>query len=257
VATGTFRVGTSGYQYDHWVNHLYPEDLPKSKWFARYAEEFDSVEINNTFYHLPAPDTFDAWRDQTPPGFRYALKYSRFGTHMKKLKDPDQHAPRFVEHAERLRSFLGPILVQLPPNWNVDLERLKEFLVNLPRRHRWAVELRNPSWFTDDVFDALRAHNVALCLHDLVDNHPQEVTADWVYLRFHGPNPANPYTEAYSPQALRAAADRITQWRDEERDVFAYFNNDQDAHAVKNARKLREFVMGDGCGRRGGSETAR
>ncbi len=241
---GELRVGTSGYQYDHWRGRFYPEGVPKTGWFDVYAEQFDAVEINNTFYNLPAAETFDQWREQTPPGFRYALKYSRYGSHLKHLKDPDQHVEPFVERAERLGAYLGPILVQLPPAWRVDTARLGDFLAALPQRLRWVLEVRHASWLCDDVYAALREHGVALCLHDLLPDHPHERTADWTYLRFHGPNQDNKYAGRYSPQALTAIARRIETWLCDGCDVYAYFNNDENAYAVDNARDLRRYVTG-------------
>lgn len=238
-----FRVGTSGYQYNHWRGRFYPEKLAKRRWFAHYAEHFDTVEINNTFYNLPNAETFDAWREQTPRGFVYALKYSRFGTHVKRLKDPETHLGVFTERAARLAGALGPILVQLPPNWRAVPERLDAFLDAAPRACRWAVEFRDPSWFDAPVYEILRRHNVPMCIHDMIDNHPREITADWVYLRFHGPR--GDYAGSYQPQALAGAARRIRAHLEEGRDVFAYFNNDAEGHAVENARDLRRYVQGD------------
>ncbi len=239
---GKLRVGTSGYQYDHWRGVLYPDEAPKREWFGLYTRQFTTVEINNTFYHLPAATTFDNWRDQAPRGFCYALKYSRYGSHLKHMKDPHQHVDRFVERAKRLGAYLGPILVQLPPHWRVDLERLDSFLAALPRGHRWAVELRDATWLCERVYSALRRHSVALCIHDLLPDHPSELTAGWTYLRFHGPAPERKYAGSYPYQALRAAAQRIDQWLSAGCDVHAYFNNDERGHAVQNALDLLRFV---------------
>ncbi len=237
----TFRVGTSGWQYDHWEEVFYPPELKKSEWFAYYAEHFDTVEVNNTFYHLPDPETFDAWREQAPPGFRYTLKFSRYGSHLKKLKDPQASIGAFLECAERLRAHLGMILVQLPPNWRADVERLDAFLSAAPKRIRWAVEFREASWLCEEVFDVLRSHSAALCVHDMLPDHPREVTTDRVYLRFHGPGPWGGYTD----QALSAAARRIEKHLDAGRDVYAYFNNDAHGYAVRNATDLRRYVQED------------
>lgn len=235
---GTPRIGTSGWQYDHWKEVFYPPELKKAEWFEQYATHFDTVEVNNTFYHLPEAETFDAWREQTPRGFRYTLKFSRYGTHLKKLKDPADSIGLFLERAERLGSFLGPILVQLPPNWNADVERLADFLAAAPKRRRWAVEFRDPDWLTEEVFDVLRRNNAALVVHDLIKDHPRETTADWVYLRFHGPGPWGEYPH----QALSASARRIRSHLDAGRDVYAYFNNDAHGYAVRNALDLRRYV---------------
>ncbi len=235
---GTLRVGTSGWQYDHWRSRFYPADLPKKRWFDFYAGRFGTVEINSTFYRLPEAATFDGWREAAPRGFRYAVKYSRYGSHLKRLKDPQRHLDAFVERASRLKRALGPVLVQLPPNFKADPVRLDAFLAAAPRRWRWAVEFRDPSWLDDAVFEVLEKRGAALCIHDLLDDHPRRVTAGFVYLRFHGKN----YGGSYSPQRLTAEAKRIRGWLGEGLDVFAYFNNDRGGHAVHNARELRRYA---------------
>jgi uncharacterized protein YecE (DUF72 family) len=232
------RIGTSGYQYDHWRGIFYPEELPKKQWLAMYVCRFDTVEINNTFYHLPQASTFDHWRSQAPPGFCFALKYSRFGTHLKHLKDPPVHLKPFVENAERLKPYLGPILVQLPPQWGVDTARLEQFLAEAPSRLRWAIEFRHPSWLCEPVYRILREHKAALCIHDKLD-HPRVVTAGWTYIRYHGGAEEG---GNYSQEFLRAEAGRIRGYLDEGLDVYAYFNNDQHGHAFRNAADLHRLV---------------
>ena len=237
---GQFRVGTSGYQYDHWRGLFYPEELAKPRWFAYYANHFDTVEINNTFYGLPAAETFDGWRKQAPAGFCYALKFSRYGSHIKRLKEPRQTIKTFLQRARRLKTLLGPILVQLPPKWNVDIDRLASFLSNAPGSVRWAFEFRDSSWLCAEVFTLLQRHRAALCIHDLIEDHPREITADWIYLRFHGDH----YSGSYSPQALKSQAKWIRRQLSDGADVFAYFNNDAQGYAVENAVELRRYVVG-------------
>lgn len=239
---GRLRIGTSGYQYDHWRGRFYPPGCPKRCWLGYYAGHFDALEINNTFYRLPSEETFDGWREAAPPGFRFALKYSRYGSHLKRLREPEEHVARFVERAERLGSFLGPILVQLPPRWGVDVERLAGFLEATPHRRRWALEFRDPSWLCEPVYALLREHRAALCIHDLIENHAREVTADWLYLRFHGTG--RDHSGSYSPQKLSAEARRIARELRRGRDVHVYFNNDVGGHAVENAAALRRYVEG-------------
>ncbi|MGE5218168.1 MAG: DUF72 domain-containing protein [Chloroflexota bacterium] len=238
TAKGRFRVGTSGYQYDHWKGLFYPENLPKKDWFTYYAKYFDTVEINNTFYGLPSAKTFDAWRQQAPPGFCYVLKFSRYGSHVKRLKEPSSTIETFLQAARRLRKFLGPILVQLPPNWNVNTDRLRAFLKAAPRSLRWAFEFRDPTWLCDEVFAILQRHNAALCIHDLIEDHPLRITADWVYLRFHGDH----YSGSYTSSALKAQARWIKPQLDAGKDVFAYFNNDAEGYAVDNAMQLKQYL---------------
>jgi len=238
ITKGQFRVGTSGYQYDHWRARFYPQELSKPSWFAYYAKHFDSVEINNTFYGLPSDHAFDSWRAQAPEGFCYALKFSRYGSHVKRLKEPRATIKNFLQRARRLRDHLGPILVQLPPNWNLDSDRLAIFLKAAPATVRWAFEFRDPRWLCNDVFTLLQRYNAALCIHDMIENHPRRTTASWVYLRFHGDH----YSGSYTTQALQAQARWIRDQLAAGRDVFAFFNNDAQGYAVQNATDLRRYV---------------
>ena len=238
---GVLRVGTSGWQYRHWKGTFYPSEISKSEWFGHYASHFDTVEVNNTFYNLPSAETFDHWRAAAPDGFLYTLKFSRYGSHIKRLKDPADIIGTFMERARRLGEQLGPILVQLPPTWYPGSGRLRVFLDAAPADQRWALEFRNGEWLRDNVFDVLRDHNAALCVHDLIPDHPRVVTADWVYLRFHGAGDGGDYTH----QALTAAAERIKKHLADGLDVFAYFNNDARGYAVRNAADLRRYVEGD------------
>lgn len=237
---GELRVGTSGYQYDHWRGRFYPPDLRKSRWFAFYAAHFDTVELNSTFYRLPGPHVFDAWRAAAPPGFLYALKFSRYGTHRKRLRDPRQPIRLFLERARRLKSCLGPVLVQLPPRWHLNYGRLAEFVAQLPRHRRWVIEFRDPSWLCEPVFTLLAKHGVALCVHDMLPDHPRRLTADFTYVRFHGRR----YSGNYAAQALAAQARRIRAYLADGIDVYAYFNNDAEGFAVRNALDLRRYVDG-------------
>jgi uncharacterized protein YecE (DUF72 family) len=239
------RIGCSGYDYQGWRGVFYPEDLPRSRWLEWYASVFDTVELNSTFYRLPAPETVDAWRARVPDGFVFAVKLSRYGTHRKRLGEPESWLPAFLERAERLSDRLGPILVQLPPRWKADPARLEHFLQIAQgggRTHRWAVEVRDPRWACDAVFEVLARHDAALCIHDLLPDHPRVLTASWVYLRFHGPSTHAPYSGAYPTRALSGAARRIREHLRSGRDVFAYFNNDVAGHAVHDARTLGRYL---------------
>ena len=237
---GALRVGCSGYQYDHWRGRLYPKELPKRAWLEHYASSFDTVEINNTVYRLPSAETFDEWRERVPRGFLFALKFSRYGSHMKRLKEPEASLGPFLEVAERLGPALGPILVQLPPQMKVDSGRLDAFLAAAPRRRRFAVEFRDESWLCEPVLRVLERRGAALVLHDLLPDPPRELTVGWTYLRFHGTGPR--YSGGYSPQKLSAVARRVKRWRSQGADVYAYFNNDVGGHAVEDARALRRYA---------------
>ena len=210
--------------------------------FQFYARQFDTVEINNSFYRLPTATTFDNWRESSPRNFCYAVKASRFITHMKKLKDPQSSSAKFFLVADRLEQKLGPILFQLPPRWNVNVERLDEFLRTLPDEHQYAVEVRDETWLIPEVYDVLRQHNVAFCIHDFADMKvPKEITADFTYLRFHGPTSAK-YWGSYADRELRAWADWIRKKRRDLSSVYVYFNNDPEGAAVRNALTLKQLV---------------
>jgi uncharacterized protein YecE (DUF72 family) len=227
--------------YKDWRGIVYPSDLPQRRWFEHYATLFDTVEINNTFYRLPPATTVEHWAEQAPDGFAYALKLGQFGSHRMKLRDAASWLPNHVDRAERLGPALGPTLVQLPPRWKRNAERLEEFLAVAPTSMRWAVELRDPSWLHEDVFDVLRKHGAALCLHDLLADHPWELTTDWTYVRFHGPDALErKYWGRYGPERLSEPAARLEAWLAEGFDVYAYFNNDYQGHAVEDARWMQQ-----------------
>ena len=220
--TPAVNVGCSGWQYRHWRGDFYPADLPASRWLEHYAQRFDTVEINNSFYRLPEASTFAAWRQRAPAGFLFAVKASRFLTHMKKLKDPEEPIARFFSRAARLGRSLGPVLYQLPPRWPLNLERLQVFLDALPRRRRHVIEFREPSWYDDRVFALLEQHGVALCLHDMRGSASGRLSiGPFVYARFHGPSK---YSGSYSHAALEEWADWLAERAAEGKRVFAYFN---------------------------------
>lgn len=236
------HIGTSGWNYKHWKGEFYPQDVPQKKWLAYYVQHFETVEVNNTFYQLPEFNTFETWRDTVPTGFTFALKASRFITHMKKLKDPKPSSEKFFNRSERLEDKLGPILFQLPPGWQLNVERLTEFLQTIPSEHRYVFEFRNETWLTNEVYGLLRQHNVAFCIQDFRGKQsPREITADFTYVRMHGPG-AMAYMGSYSVAALKNWARQIESWRKGLKDVYVYFNNDIGGCAVKDAMKLREMM---------------
>jgi uncharacterized protein YecE (DUF72 family) len=240
AAPGRLRVGCSGWSYADWRGRFYDAGTPARSFFAAYAEQFDTVELNNTFYRLPPVSTVEHWAAQAPPGFVYAVKLGGYCTHRKKLADPEQWLPNHLDRTARLGDHLGPNLVQLPPRWNRDVGRLEAFLALAPRDQRWAVEVRDPSWLHDDVFACLERHGAALCINDLVDDHPWVRTARWSYLRFHGPHATTrPYHGRYGSERLHRIAERIGPWLDEG-DVYVYFDNDQAGAAPVDALEMRE-----------------
>lgn len=227
--------------YDHWKGVFYPPDLRKDNWLKFYMGHFDTVEINNTFYHLPSPEVFEGWKKEAEKGFVYALKGSRFITHMKKLKEPEESLKLFLGRARILGKNLGPILFQLPPRWRCNAERLMELVKALPSDIRFAFEFREPSWFNEDVYRSLKKKDISLCIYHMPDFvSPVEVTASFVYIRFHGTDFL--YGGRYSKGELSKWADLIKRYLRGGLDVYVYFNNDAEGYAVVNARELREMV---------------
>jgi uncharacterized protein YecE (DUF72 family) len=236
------RIGTSGWHYAHWAGRYYPEGLPPSQMLSHYVADFDTVELNNSFYHLPKESSFANWRDSVPSRFRFAVKGSRFITHMKKLKDPGEALANFLPRVDLLGRKLGPILWQLPPRWHVNAERLERFLEALPRRHRYAFELRDLTWITPEISELLRRYNAAFCIYELAGYlSPLELTADFTYIRLHGPT-SHKYQGSYDDATLRSWARRIRKWSKTLKAIYVYFDNDDSAYAVRNAMRLKELV---------------
>jgi len=216
--------------------------------FAYYCQRLSTVEINNSFYHLPSRQTFQLWRDESPAHFLFAVKASRYITHMKKLKDPERSLNKFLFNAEGLGEKLAVILFQLPPSWRCDRERLREFLCALPPDHRYAFEFRHPSWFGEGIYSLLEQHNVALCVYELAGQlSPRRLTADFAYVRLHGPSHLK-YAGRYSRAQLHSWLVRCQEWlRQGAREVFIYFDNDQAGFAAMNALELAEAVRINTC----------
>jgi uncharacterized protein YecE (DUF72 family) len=239
-------VGTSGWQYVHWRGVLYPSGLPQRVWLERYAECFDTVENNNAFYRLPPRETFESWRERTPDHFVMAVKASRFLTHIKRLKDPEEPVQRLMDAADGLGPKLGPILLQLPPTLRADPERLDACLRCFPGRVRVAVEPRHPSWWTDTVRQVLESHGAALCWADVLGRPrgPLWRTAGWGYMRFHQGR-ASPWP-SYGDASLRAWLHRIGEAWDRDHDAYVYFNNDPGGAAIRNAVRFAELARAEG-----------
>jgi uncharacterized protein YecE (DUF72 family) len=243
-------IGCSGWNYASWKERFYPAGLPTSEWLRYYSTVFNTVEVNNTFYRLPDAATFAAWREQTPDGFVVTIKASRFLTHMKRLRDPKDPLDRLFSRARVLGPRLGPVLYQLPGRFRLDLERLDRFLQALPRQVRTgrrqpaaelpvrhAIEFRDPSWYTPETFDLLERHGVALCLHDKLGSTIREPkVGPFTYVRFHGPSGA--YFGSYERGVLETWAKNLRADLRAGRSVYAYFNNDPDAAATRDARAL-------------------
>jgi uncharacterized protein YecE (DUF72 family) len=227
-------VGTSGWQYRHWDGNFYPDEIAQREWLGFYSARFRIVEVNNTFYNLPAASTFEKWRAETPADFVVAVKMSRYLTHLKRLLDPEEPVQRFLDRALQLRPKLGPVLVQLPPRFEAAPERLEAALRCFPREVRVAVEFRDDSWYRDDVRELLERFGAALVLADSPRRRqPFWRTADWGFVRFHegraSPRPC------YGERALESWAERIAEMWPASADVYAFFNNDPRGCAVRDA----------------------
>lgn len=239
---GKIFIGTSGWSYKHWKGNFYPAEIKDKDKFSFYLKYFKTVEINNSFYHLPTEKTFRDWRAKTPKKFIFSVKASRYITHNKKLMTDDNSLDYFLSRAEKLREKLGPILFQLPPSWKLNLQRLEEFLSRLPKKHRYTFEFRNKTWFEESTYELLQKYNCALCIYELEGYlSPIEVTADFVYIRLHGPG--NKYQGNYTKTVLNKWARRCKDWQRDGKDVFVYFDNDQEGYAAFNAQTLLGTIL--------------
>ncbi len=241
--SGIVHVGTSGWHYKHWLGTWYPEGVRPAEQFAYYKQHFHTVEINNSFYRLPSVECFEAWRKAAPRGFLFAVKASRYITHMRKLMEPERSYEPFMNNVAALKEKLGPILFQLPPRWKINTERLAAFLETLPRpkKRRYAFEFRNPTWYHDEVYALLEEHDCAFCIYELAGHlSPQKVTASFVYVRLHGPGAK--YAGSYSDRQLKSWARKIRAHANEGRDVFVYFDNDEAGYAAFNAERLAQLL---------------
>jgi uncharacterized protein YecE (DUF72 family) len=235
------RIGCSGWVYKHWRGLLYPEELPQRLWFGRYAEEFDTVEINNSFYRLPAGDTFEKWRKQAPPGFCYALKANRYLTQAKKLKDCEEPLERMMTAVRRLGDRLGPMLYQLPPTMKINLERLQSFLDILPKDVTSVFEFRNSSWYEPELYALLERYGASFGVHDMPGSASERIAVGpIVYVRFHGGE--GKYWGRYSDEGLLEWTDWLLNQTKRGRSAWCYFNNDIHGHAIEDARTLKSMV---------------
>lgn len=230
-------IGTSGWSYGHWQKRFYPVDLPERNWLEFYSRDFQTVEINSSFYHLPKLQTFTNWRSKTSKDFIFAVKASRFITHIKKLKNCHQPWQRFIENAKNLREKLGPILFQLPPSFKADPKRLENFLKILSKKYQYVLEPRNESWFNPKIYEILKKYKVSLCFISAPDFPWQEIiTSNFIYIRMHGAKSL--YNSKYSSRELKKLAQKIKNWQAKKLPVYVYFNNDDRAHAIFNAKEL-------------------
>jgi uncharacterized protein YecE (DUF72 family) len=253
---GDVRIGTSGYTYDHWRGVFYPEDLPSKRWLEYYTKFFKTVELNVTFYRLLQEAAFKSWYKRTPKDFIFVLKGSRFITHVKKLHEVGPATKLFFSRANFLKEKLGVVLWQLPPSWKKNIERLESFLKMVTKKHgiasrssnarndspvRQVFEFRHKSWFCEEIYKLLKKYKAALCVADSPEFPMAEVvTANFVYLRFHGGKIL--YGSRYSKKEMQEWARKIKKWAKNGFDVYAYFNNDAFGYAVENAKELKKLL---------------
>ncbi|WP_174522743.1 DUF72 domain-containing protein [Mycobacterium lehmannii] len=239
------RIGTSGWSYDHWKDVLYPAGLPTAKRLARYVEEFDTVELNASFYRWPKDSAFAGWRQRLPDGFTMSVKAQRGLTHYRRLREPEPWVERFERCWELLGDRSEALLVQLHPELERDDARLEHFLGLMPDRIPVAMELRHASWDDPDVYALLERHGAAYVVMSGAGLRcVPRATSDLVYIRMHGPDQDSMYAGSYPDDALRRWADRILAWESEGRRILVYFNNDLGGHAVWNAQTLKTMLAG-------------
>lgn len=237
----SLHIGTSGWHYKHWLGNFYPAGTEPGKMLPHYLKSFRSVEINNSFYRLPTRATFENWRKATPADFTFAVKASRYLTHMKKLKDPEEPIARFFDSVSGLGKKLAVVLFQLPPSWGVNLDRFSYFLDALPKGYRYAFEFREKSWLSEPVYELLRRHNAGYCIYEIeYFQSPIVITSDFVYLRLHGPGLK--YQGSYPDKTLAMWAKQVRDWEAAGKMVFVYFDNDQAGYAAYNAMTLQEML---------------
>jgi uncharacterized protein YecE (DUF72 family) len=242
------RIGTSGWVYKHWmapVGDFYPRKLPGPRQLPFYAERFCTVEVNFSFYRLPERPVFETWREQTPAGFLFAVKGSRYLTHMKKLKEPEEPLQRLIERASGLGQKLGPILFQFPRQWRINVDRLTPFLEALRpyAPQRFAFEFRHETWLAPPVYELLERAGAALCL-PVSPRVPLDVrlTAPWTYIRMH----IGRHGWGYADDELRTWAGHVRSFLDRGADTYVYFNNDPGGHAIRDAERLRGMLSAPG-----------
>ncbi len=234
-------IGTSGYVYSHWEGIFYPDTLPKSKKLEYYCSHFRTVELNNTFYRLPSEKVFESWYKRSPKNFIFAVKVSRFITHIKNLKNCKRPWKIFLERYLILRERLGPFLFQLPPFLKKDSKKLKNFVEmlhkNSPKNLKFAFEFRDESWCNEEIYQILKEKNIAWVIADS-PHWPKryEITANFVYVRMHGSKAL--FSSDYTKKELEELANQIKKWKKKKLDIFVYFNNDVQGFAVKNAKEL-------------------
>jgi len=241
IKKGNWFIGTSGWQYKHWKERFYPNEVKAKDWLAFYSGFFKTVELNSSFYHQPTKKVFAGWEKAAAAQFIFAVKAPRFFTHLKKLSVTRTELNVFIDAAEALSAHLGPILFQLPPRWHFNLERMASFIRELPAGLRITFEFRDRSWYEPELYALLEQNDIAFCVYELGGHKsPVMSTASFVYIRLHGPG--KKYSGSYTDTALKEWSRQIKEWTAAGKDVYLYFDNDQSAYAPHNAIKLLELL---------------
>jgi uncharacterized protein YecE (DUF72 family) len=234
-----YHLGTSGWSYSDWRGKFYPEEMAQREWLSYYAQHFSTVEINMTFYRFPKPEMMKGWLDKTPPNFTFTLKANRQITHLKKIKGVKSQVKYFYILADSLKERLGCILFQLPPSLTFDLDLLQDFLLTLSPQYKNVIEFRHESWYREEVYELLRAHNIIFCVVSAPELPDRIVeTSEISYYRFHGR--IGWYKYNYSEEELEDWSEAIKKTKAKE--CYAYFNNDYQAHAIWNCKRLSELL---------------
>lgn len=232
-------IGTSGWSYKQWSGIFYPDNIKEKDFLKYYSEYFDTVEVNSSFYHTLNDKTIENWVKEVHDNFKFAVKADRYITHMKKLLDPDETIPSFMSTIKPFKDKVGPILFQLPPSFGINIKRLKDFIKVLSKKNKYVFEFRNKDWFTDEIYDVLKKHNIALCIYNLNGyQSPLDVTADFVYIRMHGTLGIG--SGKYSDEDIDNLAQDIEKYISQNKTIYCYFNNDGSGYAVENANELKK-----------------
>lgn len=237
----SLHIGTCGWKYPHWKGRFYDENLPIHNWLDFYITRFETVELTTTFYRMPREWMLENWREKTPENFRFSVKAGQSLTQIQKLIDPKHAIETFMSRVNLLGSKVGPIIFQLPPEWEFSLQRLDDFLIALPDNHRYVFEFRDRGWWNDEVYKILKRYNAAFCFFDFGGTvSPREITADFIYIRLHGPGEA--HNRQYDTTVLQEWKQSILDWRKQGIEVFCYFNNDLNGYAALDAERMVKLI---------------
>jgi uncharacterized protein YecE (DUF72 family) len=234
------NIGTSGWSYEHWKKIFYPDEIKSKDWLGYYSDSFLTVEVNTTFYHVPRETTVKNWYKVVSKNFIFSIKINRYITHRKKLKDCKESLEIFYKSIQKLKNKIGPILIQLPPSFSINPERLQDFIGYLNKKYLYTIEFRHDSWFEDEIYNILKKNNIALCITDLNGKQtPELITADFTYIRLHGPHRA--YKGSYGLAKLKKWKAKFEDWS-KTISIYCYFDNDEKAYAIKDALSLKKLL---------------